>query len=172
MASDSRLGDSVEQPRASDDPTLLATEAMPLISWLDPQTAGYLRRVVALVAQQAPHALAAILFGSVARHEQRPLSDRHPSDVDVLVLFTPVGEQDALTSEQHTALSWAVVYAYEAFPDAMRDVQVLGAMTHFTHWDDSFVENVARDGILLWSRGPLPARLHPVVDRGNRLAIE
>lgn len=165
MASDSRMGDDVDQQSAPSDSPVLDEESLPLISWLDAQTAGYLRRVVALIAQGAPHALAAILFGSVARHEERPLSDRHPSDVDVLVLFTPVGDQDTLTSEQYMALSWAVVDAYDVYPDAMRDVQALGALTHFKHWDESFVENVARDGILLWARGPLPATLHPVEER-------
>lgn len=165
MASDSSIGDIVDPWSARSDSALVENNPLPLITWLDSQTAGYRRQVIALVAQQAPHALAAILFGSVARHEERPLSDPHPSDVDVLVLFTLVGNQDALTSEQHMALSWVVVHAYEAFPDAMRDVQVLGALTHFNHWDESFVENVARDGILLWARGPLPAALHPTLER-------
>ncbi|HKV84612.1 MAG TPA: nucleotidyltransferase domain-containing protein [Ktedonobacterales bacterium] len=170
MASDPRLGDNIEHRSEQNDSPLL-DEEMQLISWLDPGTAACLRRVTANVARQAPHALAVILFGSVARHEERPLSDRHPSDVDVLALFTPVEDQDAITSEQHAALSWAVVYAYEAFPDAMRDVQVLGALTHFQHWDESFVENVARDGILLWARGPLPAALRPVEERRSQIAV-
>lgn len=167
MASNSRLGDIIDARIVSSDSPPVDEEALPLISWLDPQTAGYLRRVVTLTARQSPHVLAVILFGSVARREERPLTDRHPSDVDVLALFTPVGDQDALTSEQHMALSWAVVHAYEAYPDATRDVQVLGALTHFKHWDESFVENVARDGILLWSRGPLPDALRPVMERGT-----
>lgn len=106
----------------------------------------------------------------MARREERPLTDPHPSDVDVLALFTPVEDQDAITSEQHAALSWAVVSAYETFPDAMRDVQAIGALTHFKHWEESFVENVARDGILLWSLGPPPDALRPVEERRSRIA--
>ncbi len=29
-------------------------------------------------------------------------------------------------------------------------------------WDTTFVANVARDGLLLWARGPLPAPLSAV----------
>lgn len=32
-------------------------------------------------------------------------------------------------------------------------------------WDEMFVENVARDGLLLWARGPLPDVLAPVAER-------
>lgn len=170
MASNSHMGNHLNQPDTASDTILVDEASLPLISWLDPDTMGYLRRVIALIAQQAPHALAAILFGSVARHEERPLTDPHPSDVDVLVLFTPVGEQESLTSEQHAVLSWAVVQSFDAYPDTPREVQVLGALTHFARWDASFVENVARDGMLLWAREPLPATLHPVEERWQRTA--
>lgn len=35
----------------------------------------------------------------------------------------------------------------------------------FVGWDPSFVENIARDGILLWARGELPVVLAPVAQR-------
>ncbi|WIG58975.1 MAG: hypothetical protein OJF49_001722 [Ktedonobacterales bacterium] len=165
MASNSHMGNHLNQPDTASDTILVDEASLPLISWLDPDTMAYLRRVIALIAQQAPDALAAILFGSVARHEERPLTDPHPSDVDVLVLFAPVGDQESLTSEQHAMLSWAVVQAYNAYPGTPREVQVLGALTHFAHWDESLVEHVARDGILLWARRPLPTALHPVEER-------
>lgn len=191
------MGDDVSITRAGHDPTreiiaLVEEAALPLIPWLDVATARALRQIVALVAREAPDALAAILFGSVARREERPLSDPHPSDVDLLILFaaaadapqapqaspslassgqssargsTRGGVQDTLTAAHHHILSWAIVRTLSAFPDAARDINVTGALAHFAHWDPSFVERLARDGILLWARGPLPPSLAPVETR-------
>lgn len=151
---DSRVGDQ-----------LTAEESRRLIPWLDAKTDAYLRQVIARIAEECPDAFAVIAFGSVARHEERPLSDRHPSDVDLLVLFAPRPEQTELTGIQHNQLSRAIVRAYELVPDAPRDVQVTAALNHFVHWDTMFVERIARDGILLWARAPLPDALSAVAER-------
>jgi predicted nucleotidyltransferase len=147
-----------------------AEEPRHLIPWLDAQTDAYLRQVVSLIAEECPEAFAVILFGSVARHEERPLSDRHPSDVDLLVLFAPHQEQTELTGIQHNHLSRAIVRAYEIVPDAPRDVQVTAALSHFTHWDAMFVAQIARDGILLWARAPLPGTLRDIAERATALS--
>ncbi len=154
MAADSRMGNQ-----------LTAEEPRRLIPWLDAQTNAYLRQVIALITEECPDAFAVIAFGSVARHEERPLSDRHPSDVDLLVLFAPHQGQTELTGIQHAHLSRAIVRAYEIVPDAPRDVQVTAALSHFAHWDTMFVERIARDGILLWARSPLPEALRDVAER-------
>lgn len=193
------MGDHVSAPGELNEGSALVPnpdpsdeEAFPLVSWLDAGTARYLRCVVALIARTAPDALAAILFGSVARREARPLTDPDPSDVDLLVLFTPPDEAPAthanvasaggdpatcwapqngsngaeeLTARQHQVLSEAVVRALEASPDAAHDVNVVGALTHFARWDPQFIEHIARDGILLWARGPLPPALAAVEAR-------
>jgi len=197
MAGHMRMGDHINDDLIStgeggvlgpggDDPP--DEEGLPLVPWLDAGTARCLCRIVALIARDAPDARAAIMFGSVARREARSLADPHPSDVDLLVLFaSPSGgpgasaqrngdaaQADAphggLTARQHHILSWAVVRAMAAFPEAARDVQVTGAQTHFAGWDPQFVEHVARDGILLWARGPLPSALAPVSARTAPLA--
>lgn len=154
MAANSRMGDQ-----------LTAEELRRLIPWLDAKTDAYLRQVIALIAEECPDAFAVIAFGSVARHEERPLRDRHPSDVDLLVLFAPDRAQTELTGIQHMQLSRAIVRAYEIIPDAPRDVQVTAALSHFAHWDAMFVERIARDGILLWARAPLPDALANVTER-------
>jgi predicted nucleotidyltransferase len=145
------------QPAVGDH--LTAEEPRGFIPWLDAKTDAYLRQVIALIAGECPDAFAVIAFGSVARHEERPLSDRHPSDVDLLVLFAPHQEQTELTGIQHRQLSRAIVRAYEIVPDAPRDVQVTAALSHFAHWDEMFVAHIIRDGILLWARAPLPDTL-------------
>ncbi|MGH2484691.1 MAG: hypothetical protein ACRDHE_01635 [Ktedonobacterales bacterium] len=43
-----------------------------------------------------------------------------------------------------------------------REVKFVFVNRDLARWDDLFIENVAPDGILLWARGPLPARLASV----------
>ncbi len=42
------------------------------------------------------------------------------------------------------------------------------AVRDLADWDLTFVESVARDGILLWARGPLPSSLADVASRQSR----
>lgn len=62
-------------------------DAVRIPPWLDEQTASLVRAIVAEAASRYPDLRAALLFGSVARHEERPLTDAEPSDVDLLLLF-------------------------------------------------------------------------------------
>jgi hypothetical protein len=115
---------------------------------------------------------AVILYGSAARQQLRPLTGAAPSDVDLLFLMTArpalvAGQPARITKEQHLAISRAAVEAYpETFDPTIRPVQTMIADPSFAGWDPSFVENVARDGLLLWTRGPLPAVLRSVEQRG------
>jgi len=43
--------------------------------------------------------------------------------------------------------------------DAPREVNVMFATRTLQEWDPDFIENVARDGIILYANGPLPAAL-------------
>ena len=54
------------------------------------------------------------------------------------------------------------------FGDAPREVQTVFVGWDLADWDAAFVENVARDGILLWARAPLPPELAPVKERASR----
>ncbi len=97
--------------------------------------------------------------------EERPLVNAIRSDVDVLLLFdAPPGSSD-LPFEQHRAIFASVGRARERAPAERRDVRILVARSDLADWDDSFVENVARDGILLWARGPLPPLLNAIAAR-------
>lgn len=55
--------------------------------WLDPASAALLRDIVATLVREYTDLLAAILYGSIARHDERPLDATNPSDLDVLVIF-------------------------------------------------------------------------------------
>ena len=158
-------------------------QQLPVVAWLDPASANALRRLVSLLALGAPRVRAILLFGSVARHDERPLTDPAPSAVDLLVLFDPPAalppaaaghgqagtaqpaqpaQQESLTDQQQAVLSQAVVQALLAFPDAARDFHVTGAIPPFIRWDASFLALVAQDGLLVWaatSPPDLPAPL-------------
>lgn len=150
-------------------PELMDERLVPEVPWLDAATNGYLRRLVALAVSANPDIEAVILFGSAARRELRPMTDQEPSDVDVLFLMNApadVTHPRRITREQHLAISRAEVAAYPAtFDNTMRQVQTIIADPSFEGWDRSFVESIARDGLLLWARGALPAVLASVARR-------
>jgi predicted nucleotidyltransferase len=57
-------------------------------AWLDDATAALVEETVnLLIKRHADILLAVILFGSIARHEERPPDDAYPSDVDLLAIF-------------------------------------------------------------------------------------
>jgi hypothetical protein len=148
---------------------LMDERLIPEVPWLDAATNGYLRCLVTLAVSANPDVEAVILFGSAARRELRPMTDEEPSDVDVLFLMTAPPDASGarrITGEQHLAISRAEVAAYpETFDNTIRQVQTIIADPSFEGWDLSFVESVARDGLLLWARGELPAALAQVARR-------
>jgi predicted nucleotidyltransferase len=141
--------------------------SMPSIHWLDRASASGVVDIVESVAAHHPEVQAVILFGSVARREQRPLDDAEPSDVDLLLIVDPsVLEPSAerLTSAQDLALTRTISEA-DFRHRAPREINTFFMNRDLARWDTLFIENVARDGILLWARGPLPEPLAPVAAR-------
>jgi predicted nucleotidyltransferase len=65
--------------------------------WLDEETSALVREKAELLAQRHPDVIAIILYGSVARHEERSLDVPDPSDVDLLVVLN--GNRDAVRSQ-------------------------------------------------------------------------
>ena len=107
------------------------------------------------MSKQYPDLLAVILYGSVARHEERPLDVPNPSDVDLLAIFNT---NDPLFAIHHgDNLSHTLGLAYSRHLDAPREVQVMFASRTLQEWDPTFIANVMRDGIVLFKRGRLPA---------------
>jgi predicted nucleotidyltransferase len=130
---------------------------VPMIPWLDPETAADVVDITQSVAEQHPEAQAVILFGSVARREERPLDDPEPSDVDILVLVDPKlydPTSERLTQELQLALFHTIGEADYRHRLAPREIQTLVVQHDLKDWDPMFIENVARDGVLLWARSP------------------
>lgn len=130
-----------------------ATKTIP--TWLDRATRTLVEDIIGLLSERHPDLLAVILYGSVARHEERPLDVSHPSDVDLLVVFD--NEDTLLAVHQGDTLSHTLGLAYTRHLDAPREVQVQFASRTLEEWDPTFIANVLRDGIILYARGSLPA---------------
>jgi predicted nucleotidyltransferase len=141
------------------------------VPWLDERTDGLVCATVAAVAQTHPQCIAAILFGSVARHDERPLTDGEPSDVDVLLLFDIGSALRRFPQRLTRSIYQAIGRALDAYLYSPREVQTVIGDLNVTGWDPAFVGNVARDGLLLWSRGPLPDALAAVAARGGGYVV-
>ncbi len=142
------------------------------IPWLDSETAEDVADITQSVAEHHPEAQAVILFGSVARHEERPLDDPEPSDVDLLVVLDATALDPGatrLTHQQELALRMTIGEADYRHRTAPREIKVLFVYRDLARWDPLFIENVARDGLLLWARAPLPAPLAPIEQRSKSL---
>jgi len=136
--------------------TIDALEArLPFLAQLDSETAHLLRASIAEVIADVggPQLVAAILYGSVARGEERPLRDPYPSDVDVLLVF---GQKQELNYHARARVFAALGRAESRWLHAPREVRVMLATQTLAEWDDEFIASVARDGRLLWARSQPP----------------
>ena len=139
-------------------------------AWLDEATSALVEDTVRLlIKRHANILLAVILFGSVARHEERPLEDAYPSDVDLLAIFDTT---DRLVKLYREDIFATVIDACALHLDAPREVNVLLSDRTMRTWDSMFLDNLAREGILLYARGPLPAPLATRQSLQERFANE
>ena len=58
-----------------------------LPTWLDSETCALIKDLIGVLAERHPDLLAVILYGSVARHEERSLDEPDHSDVDLLAVL-------------------------------------------------------------------------------------
>lgn len=129
----------------------------PIPAWLDEATSALVEETVRmLIKRHVNILLAVVLFGSVARHEERPLDDSFPSDVDLLAIFDTT---DRLVKPYREDIFATVIDACALHLDAPREVNVLLSDRTMRTWDSMFLDNLAREGILLYARGSLPAPL-------------
>ena len=94
--------------------------ALHIVPWLDERTAALLCEISSQLALRHPEVVAAILFGSVARHDERPLTDSEPSDVDLMLLV-----QEQLPEERALAIHHTLGEPAHTFGYASRDIQPL-----------------------------------------------
>lgn len=130
-------------------------EVQPIPIWLDSETRSLIEDIIKILSERHHDLLAIILYGSVARHEERSLDTFHPSDVDLLVILDSDDSLGAI--RQGDDLSHTLGLAYNRHLDAPRDVNVMFASRTLQDWDPTFIANVKRDGILLFAQGTLPA---------------
>ena len=131
------------------------------ISWLDPVTAAAVDDIAQMLIRHHPEVQAIILFGSVARHQERPLDDPKPSDVDLLLVLDPSAVNPSATRLTHTqelALR-ATIGEADYRHRSPRTINVLFMNRDLAGWDSLFIENVARDSIVIWTRGDVPPKL-------------
>ncbi len=131
---------------------LLDLQGIP--SWLDEETSALVRETAELLAHRHPEVVAIILYGSVARHEERSLDEPDPSDVDLLVVVN--GNREAVRS-QLLDLVHTLGLAEDRHLEAPREVKVLFSSRTCQEWDPEFLANVKRDGRILYRRGELAA---------------
>lgn len=120
-------------------------------AWLDEATQALVRDLIAtLIARHKEQIVAILLYGSVARHDERPLDDPYPSDVDMLVIFR--------TADRHAPFDWHIDAtlgdAYRRHLDAPREVNLMFGTQTLDEWDPTYIENVLRDGIVLYGAVP------------------
>src|SRR6266566_562535 len=126
----------------------------PVPAWLDEATSALVEETVRmLIKRHAKILLAVILFGSVARHEERPPDDTYPSDVDLFAIFDTT---DRLVRPYRGDIFATIIDACALHLDAPREVNVLLSDRTMQTWDSMFLDNLARDGMLLYARGSLP----------------
>jgi hypothetical protein len=85
-----------------------------------------------------------------------PPDDASPSDVDLLAIFDTT---DRLVKPYREDIFATIIDAYALHLDVPREVHVLLSDRTMQTWDSTFLENLARDGILLYARESLPAPL-------------
>ena len=102
---------------------------------------------------------AIILFGSVARQQESPMSSEHSSDIDLFVIFD---QESDLSLDQRLELFGLVGDVDDRHRDNLREINIMPASNTLREWDDYFLEQVARDGIVLSFSGSLPAPLRPL----------
>lgn len=122
--------------------------------WLDSETGALVRDKVDLLVSRHLNILAIILYGSIARHDERTLDEPDPSDVDLLVIFDT--DNPRVIQAQGLALTHTMGLAENQHLQAPREVNVMFSSRTTQEWDPDFIENVRRDGIVLYQRGKLP----------------
>lgn len=141
--------------KAAEDVTEMSIDLSAISSRLDSETSALVRDIIQLLTERHPDILAIILYRSVARHEERPSDERNPSDVDLLAVFDT--SDPYIPLPQSEAVFHTIGLAENQHIQAPREVSVMFSSRTSQEWDPTFVDNVRRDGIVLYQRGELPA---------------
>ncbi len=129
--------------------------SIPLLPpWMDASTATHLQDVInTLLDRHGDRIWAIILYGSLARRDERPPGDLEPSDVDLLIILDT---DEAIPPEEYSAIFHSLGLAHTRHLDASREISPMLTTRTLAEWDPAFIANVARDGIVLYAHDPLP----------------
>ncbi len=119
---------------------------------LDRATNALIEDLKISLTLQFPDLLNLLLFGSVARHEERPLDNLLQSDVDLLAIFD--SDDDPLLSQRGLQIIHTIGEAIWRHQDAPREVDVKLASRAMSEWDTDFVHHIAQDAIVLYGQPP------------------
>ncbi len=122
--------------------------------WLDRETSALVTDKVQMLVSRHHDILAIILYGSIARHEERSLDEPDPSDVDLLAIFDTDDSRNIWSQDR--AIFHTMGLAEDRHLQAPREVNVMFSSRTTQEWDTTFIDNVRRDGIVLYQRGQLP----------------
>ena len=148
-------------------PPALTLADIPVVPWLDLETALTVRALVVQLIATDPDIMSVVLFGSVARHMERPLDDPDPSDVDLLVLYTmPAVSATGETQSDARANTRAIEEAGSTIRQTAQEIlsehpsprecEVHVLPNTFHQASALFRTSVAEDGITLWSSDLVP----------------
>ncbi|HLX40549.1 MAG TPA: nucleotidyltransferase domain-containing protein, partial [Ktedonobacteraceae bacterium] len=110
-----------------------------VLARLDTSTRTLVEDIITLLSARHPDLLAVILYGSVARHDERTLDTFNTSDVDLLAVFD--SDDPLLDVHQGDMLSHTLGLAYTHHLDAPREVQVMFSSRTLQEWDPTFIAN-------------------------------
>ncbi|HEX4207450.1 MAG TPA: nucleotidyltransferase domain-containing protein [Ktedonobacteraceae bacterium] len=90
----------------------MQTRIQALPPWLDSETSALVRDKIEMLVSRHPDILAIILYGSVARHDERSLDKSDPSDVDLLAIFA--GDKASIRSQRRELFdsNWQKIVTY------------------------------------------------------------
>jgi predicted nucleotidyltransferase len=123
--------------------------------WLDDETRLLVDEMLDLLVERHRDILAIILYGSIARHEERALDEPYPSDVDILIVVDTKDREGIRAQEESLFETLGLAKTHHL--QAEREVNVMFSSRTSQEWDSTFIDNVKHDGIILYQRGALPA---------------
>jgi Polymerase beta, Nucleotidyltransferase len=121
-----------------------------------------LERLAHVVEERDPNILAIILYGSIAR-----LTPHRMSDLDVFLIVQDEAQfaSAPAASGDRRGIALLSEAEYPAYPEmvAWSFSPLAWAVDQLTHVEETLVENIGRDGVLVYSRGswPLPTLPSP-----------
>ena len=156
-------------------PALSPTD-IPVVPWLDPKTMYSIQTLVVKLVTTHSVICAVLLFGSIARHDEKPLDDTDPSDVDLLILYeAPVphhlstGQSSSRLQEleiESSISGTASAHLYVHPSPRECDLHIVPVTLH--NESPLFIAGVVEDAVPLWCHDPWPHMMDRLLNAAGR----